>query len=91
VTQAEKLFDELRRRHPDEPARVLWRRVYRETIEGYDSLDKLARRDAEQQLRLRVQWRRRAETLPKDTENSRLSFPLSCGAVSWQSQKPEKV
>jgi hypothetical protein len=55
-----KMFDELRRRHPDEPAQVLWRKIYCQIIEAYHSLDKLARRDAAQELRIRVRWRRRA-------------------------------
>jgi hypothetical protein len=55
-----KMLDDLRRTHPGEPPRVLWRNIYRQAIEAYDSLDKLAKRAAEQELRDRVRWRRRA-------------------------------
>jgi hypothetical protein len=60
VTNAQKMFDELHRMYPGEPYRLLWRRIYPAVIEGYDSMNKLDRRDAEQELCRRVGWRRRA-------------------------------
>jgi hypothetical protein len=60
VTKAYKMFDELRLRHPSEPARILWRDIYRHAIEAYDDLNEPERRAAEQELRDRVRWRRRA-------------------------------
>jgi hypothetical protein len=63
VTKAQKMFEELRRLHPGEPSRDLWRRIYPAVIEGYDSMSKLQRRDAARELCRRVGWRRRARRL----------------------------
>jgi hypothetical protein len=63
VTRAAKMLDELRRLHPGKPSRDLWRRIYPAVIEGYDSMNKLERRDAARELCRRVGWRRRARRL----------------------------
>ena len=59
VTRAMKMLGELRRLHPDESYRSLWRRIYPIVIIGHDSLNKPERRAAKQMLRDRVRWRRR--------------------------------
>jgi hypothetical protein len=63
VTRAATMFEELRRLHPTEPHRVLWRRIYPAVIEGYDSMTRFEARAAEQELRRRAAWRRRARRL----------------------------
>jgi hypothetical protein len=60
VTQALSLLDELRRRHPGKSHRWRWKRVYPAVIQNYDSMNKVERRGAQQELRDRVRWRRRA-------------------------------
>jgi hypothetical protein len=60
VTKAQRMFDELHGMHPDEPSRALWRRIYPVIIENYDSLSRLEKQAARQELCNRVRWRRRA-------------------------------
>jgi hypothetical protein len=60
VTKAQRMLEELRCLYPNQPACILWRSIYPEVIEGYDSLSKPERRAAAQELCRRVGWRRRA-------------------------------
>src|SRR5262249_50303669 len=59
-TEASRMFDELRRTHPDWPHRRLWRSIYSRVISGYGSLSTPERRAAAEELRNRARWRRRA-------------------------------
>jgi hypothetical protein len=59
VTRAMRMLEDLQRTHPREPARALWQTVYRETIEGFDTLNEVEKRGAAEELRARVRWRRR--------------------------------
>ena len=52
-------LEDLHRTHPEKPARALWQTVYRETIEGYDTLNEVEKKGAAEELRARVRWRRR--------------------------------
>jgi hypothetical protein len=47
--------------HPGESHRSLWQRIYPVIIEDHDSLNKLERQAAEQELHDRVRWRRRVQ------------------------------
>jgi hypothetical protein len=60
VTKAQRLFTEIRGMYPTESPRALWRRVYPAAIENYESLGKLEKQAARQELRSRVRWRQRA-------------------------------
>jgi hypothetical protein len=51
VTQALRMFADLRRSHPGEPAQVLWSLVLPYRHKGYGTMKPAEQRDAEQQLR----------------------------------------
>jgi hypothetical protein len=57
VTAAIRLRDELRRAHPKEPIKWIWRQLYPRLIPGYGKLPRIERRAAEERLRLQVRWR----------------------------------
>jgi hypothetical protein len=61
VTRAIQLRAKLRRVHPEMSAKEIWREIYRSLILNYHSLPRLERRQAQDQLRRRVNWRLRAQ------------------------------
>jgi hypothetical protein len=81
VTKAEKMLNELHQMLPGEPYHSLWQNIYPACIEGHDSLNKLEKRAAEQELRDRVRWRRRARRKRASRELNRIAdSAIGCGA-----------
>jgi hypothetical protein len=59
TTRALALFRKLRRESPDESPRKLWARVYPRVIDGWTNMSDLKQRNARDELRERIAWRRR--------------------------------
>jgi hypothetical protein len=57
VTAAIRLLHDLRRIHPEKPAKEIWKEIYRRLIPNYARLSFIERRTAEQQLHQQVRWR----------------------------------
>ena len=59
VTAAIALYGKFRRESPEESPRRLWSRVYPLAIAQWESMSDLERRNARDELRERIAWRRR--------------------------------
>ena len=59
VTRAITLYRKLRRESPDDSPRKLWARVYPRVIDGWANMSDLEQRNARDELRERIAWRRR--------------------------------
>jgi hypothetical protein len=57
VTAAIMRREELRRAHPEQSIKWIWRQLYPRLIPGYGALTRIERRAAEERLRLQVRWR----------------------------------
>jgi hypothetical protein len=71
VTQAIRLLNRSLRHYPDERPAEHWARMYAAVIPGYGDMNSVQRQDAEQRLRERVRWRRRARKRFRLTGKSR--------------------
>jgi len=59
VTRAITLYRKFRRESPDQSPRKLWARVYPKVIDGWANMSDLEQRNARDELRERIAWRRR--------------------------------
>jgi hypothetical protein len=59
TTRALALYRKFRRESPDESLRKLWARVYPRVIDGWANMSDLEQRNARDELRERIVWRRR--------------------------------
>jgi hypothetical protein len=73
VTRAITLHRKLRRESPDDSPQKLWARVYPRVIDGWANMSDLERRNARDELRERIGWRRRkrrSRKIPADISAS---------------------
>jgi len=61
VTQAIRLLKRFRREFPNERPAEYWARMYPHVISGYESMNPVEQRDAQERLRERLRWRKRRE------------------------------